>query len=50
MAFPESSLASTTPEWWLFDGSWGVDVAVSTPAYLSALVEKRSPLATSFAL
>lgn len=25
---------------WLFDGSWGVDVAVSTPRLLSALVEE----------
>lgn len=25
---------------WLFDGSWGVDVAVSTPRIISALVEE----------
>ena len=25
---------------WMFDGSWGVDVAVSTPRMLSALVEE----------
>ena len=25
---------------WLFDGSWGVDVSVSTPRMLSALVEE----------
>ena len=25
---------------WLFDDSWGVDVAVSTPRMLSALVEE----------
>ena len=32
---------------WLFDSSWGVDVAVSTPRIIAALLKKQFPSAMS---